>query len=85
MPYIDKTDREYMASDLNSLSHRITTVGELNYAMTQLCRRFLINSPGKYADYNAIVGTIECMKLEFYRRATAVYEDKKIAEKGDVY
>ena len=85
MPYITQADRERMASDINSLSHSISTVGELNYDVTQLCRRFLINSQGKYADYNAIVGTLECAKLEFYRRAVAAYEDKKIAEQGDVY
>lgn len=85
MPYINQAERERMASDINSLSHSMSTAGELNYAVTQLCRRFLINSPGKYADYNAVIGVLECAKLEFYRRAAAAYEDRKIAENGDVY
>jgi len=34
---------------------------------------------------NAIIGALECAKLELYRRVAAPYEDDKIAENGDVY
>ena len=30
-------------------------------------------------------GVVECVKLEFYRRAVAAYEDEKCKENGDVY
>lgn len=32
-----------------------------------------------------VLGTLECVKLEFYRRVVAPYEDKKCAENGDAY
>ena len=59
--------------------------GELNYAITRLCQWYLKETKGKYTDYNTIIGALESAKLEFYRRAVAVYEDTKIAENGDVY
>ena len=34
---------------------------------------------------NAIIGALECAKLELYRRVAAPYEDDKIIENGDVY
>jgi len=49
-----------------------------------LCLDYLPPKPS-YSDYNALVGVLECAKLEFYRRAVAAYEDKKIKENGDVY
>lgn len=32
-----------------------------------------------------VIGTIECVKLEFYRRVVAPYEDKKAEQNGDAY
>lgn len=32
-----------------------------------------------------LLGVFECVKLEFYRRIVAPYEDAKIAENGDVF
>jgi hypothetical protein len=59
----------------------------LNYDLTRQCLRFIKHQPGglNYANINAVVGVLECMKLEFYRRAAAPYEDKKIQQNGDVY
>ena len=57
-------------------------VGDMNYLITQM---LLQTKPQKYADYNAIIGMLECCKLEFYRKAVSVYEDEKIKENGDVY
>ncbi|MEP7326868.1 MAG: hypothetical protein ABI836_13025 [Gemmatimonadota bacterium] len=60
--------------------------GELNYAITALVDRFLKDKNGfRYADLNEAIGAIECAKLELYRRVAAPYEDRKIAEAGDVY
>ena len=38
----------------------------------------------KYSKINAIIGILECIKLELYRRVAAPYEDVKAAENGDV-
>ena len=64
--------------------HRETgnNVGQLNYAITNL---LLATQPKTYAHYNELVGLLECVKLEFYRRAVAAYEEQKILDNGDVY
>jgi hypothetical protein len=38
----------------------------------------------RYADHNEVMGVLNCIALEFYRRKTAPYEDVKIAEEGDL-
>lgn len=58
--------------------------GVLNYLVTELAIAWLGPTPN-YERFNAAVGALECAKLELYRRMIAPYEDKKIAENGDVY
>lgn len=79
MPYIPKENRERI--DALLLRSVDMTPGELNYVITRLV---LGTRPKKYADYNALIGVLECCKLELYRRAVAVYEDSKITENGDI-
>jgi hypothetical protein len=83
MPYIVTKDRPPIWRAVMAL-RKETGVGpgNLNYAITNL---LLATDPKTYADYNALVGVLECVKLEFYRRAVSVYEEKKIDENGDVY
>jgi FixJ family two-component response regulator len=82
MPYIKREERPAV-----DLANKPKDTGELNYLVTRLVQRFL-SRDGKaprYADFNAAMGALECCKLELYRRMIAPYEDKKIAENGDVY
>lgn len=83
MPYIDKSLRPRLDASLEYLIEDIQTEGELNYAITRLCKGFLSNSPS-YAEYNSVMGVLECAKQEFYRRMVTVYEDEKIKQNGDV-
>lgn len=101
MPYIDPQRRpeifeesspeyeqgvETYPATAYTMVSKIETVGELNYAITEMINWYLAEvTDSLYADYNAIVGVLECAKLEFYRRAVAKYEDEKIMENGDVY
>ena len=81
MPYIKTGDR----IDLSGKKRLPETPGELNHLITVSCIAYL-NTKGKsYLVLNEIIGALECAKLEFYRRAVAVYEDKKIKENGDCY
>lgn len=41
--------------------------------------------PLSYADINEAIGALECAKLELYRRIAVPYENRKLAENGDVY
>lgn len=59
--------------------------GTLNYQITMLCTDYIKDVGEKYQSYNDVIGALEACKLEFYRRAVAPYEEKKISENGDVY
>lgn len=76
MPYIHERDRSKAS---------LSTEGDLNYRIHELIEIFL-NGREKvgYAQYNAVVGVLECAKQEFYRRAVTSYEDAKIVENGDI-
>jgi hypothetical protein len=82
MPYIDQRARDALTPHITNLAFAVKTHGELNYVITRLCQSF---HPMSYEDYSALVGDLECCKLEFYRRAVAAYEDEKIVSNGDVY
>lgn len=88
MPYIERYDR----AGYNSYIQNITNIlnrkpkqkmsGELNYIITKI----LLNTiPMRYDDYNTLIGVLESVKLELYRRRIANYEDIKIEANGDVY
>lgn len=80
MPYISEERRDA----LEPWDIRPYTIGELNFVITRLCLNYIDSDPG-YADYNEIVGALECAKLEFVRRALSPYEDQAIKRNGDVY
>jgi len=82
MPYINPDRADYLSDKIYELSRNIHNLGELNYVITKL---LLSEAPAIYSDFAALIGTLECAQLEFYRRAVAPYEDKKRAENGDVY
>lgn len=82
MPYIDRESRTMLA-DMNS--YAAETAGELNYVISILCFEYFQAMGGRYQHINDILGALEGAKLEFYRRIAAPYEDKKIAENGDVF
>lgn len=79
MPYIPAQDRAFVRANSPS------TVGELNFKITELISGWFQDNGGKYQQVNDVLGALEGAKLEFYRRVAAPYEDKKIEENGDVY
>jgi hypothetical protein len=85
MPYITKWERDGLDKLILDLSDAIDTysAGLLNYVITSLCIREI--GDGTYNEYNKIIGVLECVKLEFYRRAVSKYEDEKCCENGEVY
>lgn len=80
MPHIDQDAREQIEAGPDPL-----TVGELNFAITRLCRRYFEPGPHDYTAVNEIVGALECAKQEWYRRIAVPLEDLKRAINGDVY
>jgi hypothetical protein len=89
MPYIKKERRAEIAKDskfgFNIEAIDVESVGELNFAITKLCLDFLERDGRAYRSFNEIVGVLECVKLEFYRKAVVPYEEEKTKENGDVY
>lgn len=88
MPYIKKEDRKKfnpvikkIVSILNE-SDKISP-GELNYLISKSLYQLFDANPS-YTLGNDLIGMLECVKLEFYRRRVAPYEDKKIEENGDI-
>ena len=63
--------------------------GTLNYIITRLCDYWCkpeaYAGEANYEKYNTVIGVLECVKQELYRRQIAPYEDKKCEENGDVY
>lgn len=87
MPYISQEKRLALGGWAEffegCIEERRPDTGELNYLITKLMHTWLGTTPN-YADYNEAIGTLECAKLELYRRGVAPYEDLKIAANGDV-
>lgn len=86
MPYIKQEARERFNYPIILIDneHSPETEGELNYLLTRLVQDWVGGRPD-YAKLNAALGVLEGVKLELYRRMVAPYEDRKIAENGDVY
>jgi hypothetical protein len=85
MPYIKQPDRSRLDPAIDALAKLIIPeqrAGEINYSINQLLLK--LEGEGKYRDFNELLGALEAAKLEFYRRRVAPYEDKKIAENGDL-
>lgn len=88
MPYIKQEYRTSIEEELNTLIEcmnfdGVNGVGDCNYVITKLLQGVL--KPTTYTDMNAVIGVLECAKMEFYRRMAAPYEDLKATENGDVY
>ena len=92
MPYIKREDRQQYENLIAELATQIkaqsqqpgTRAGQMNYVVTKLILA-VYGDALRYNDHNEVVGFLECAKQEFYRRATAPYEDSKIKSDGDVY
>ena len=86
MPYIKKEDRTRLDEILDELAEEVQMFEEdsgiLNYTITQL----LLKSQGnwRYFKINKVVGVLECVKLEFYRRLASMYEQHAVLKNADI-
>ena len=81
MPYIAEALRDYYEPHCPPAE----VPGQLNFQITCLIKQYMSNRPLDYQTINDVLGAIEGVKLEFYRRIAAPYEFQKIEENGDVY
>lgn len=87
MPYIEKFLREPAWEDFIDGGF-IPNSGTLNFLITTLCDEYVSGDESEKFNYHAIntvIGVLECVKMEFYRRLAAPYEDLKKEKNGDVY
>lgn len=90
MPYIKRDDRRHYEEAINLICNRLAqreyAVGDINYVVTMILKR-AVRSAGhcSYVQFNALMGVLECIKQEFYRRDVVPYERDKICENGDVH
>ncbi len=80
MPYIKDADRhlELLPEDV------AVDAGQLNYQITNCVLGYLELKGLKYQTLAEIEGVLGHVAKELYRRTAVPYEDKKIAENGDV-
>jgi len=94
MPYIKQDIRERLDPSIDALAKAVAAevkeekdlAGVLNYAMTRLVLAVVKERFGRlrYWIVAAVTGAFTNARDEFYRRAGSPYEDKKIAEEGDL-
>ena len=84
MPYIKQDDRELMDPSLDAILETVDefNVGDLNYIITSIAHRWIKKQGLRYVNLNAVIGMLECAKLELSRVVVAPYEDTKIHENG---
>jgi len=96
MPYINEDERLELNNAIEALSDSILDnrtnlnnphdfsryLGRINYCFS----RIIMNVMGdvSYGKIAMATGVLENIKQELYRRVASGYEDKKIAEHGDI-
>ena len=92
MPYIDKGGREMIDPDLGPILDLIHAdngqtlqQGELNYIITKIIDKWTSSRGLSYATINEVVGVLNCVVAEYYRRVAVPYEKRKADSNGDVY
>ena len=84
MPYIKQDERKLLDDDCKELSKKIEHEGQLNYVITKLCHGYLKKHGKNYSKLNTLHGVLNCVDKELYRKVTALYEEEKIKENGDI-
>lgn len=85
MPYIYDEARQ----DLE-FKREPENVGELTYVIQRSIAHYLLAKRADgadlhYADFAEVLGALEGARVDFERRVLAPYEERKLAEHGDVW
>jgi hypothetical protein len=79
MPYIKNENRQKIDNGTQP-----ENPGELNYTIFKILQKYLEMKGTRYETLNDIMGVLNCLTQEFYRRIASPYEDEKIQENGDI-
>jgi len=88
MPYIAQSERSQYRDLIEQLALLVPLdskkrPGHINYIVSLLIEK-IYGEDKRYADHNEIIGVLQCISYEFYRRKTGPYEDLKIEHEGDL-
>ena len=90
MPYIKQEDRqqyEFLIADtvdkVMTLDGKNIKVGDLNYLFSSIIWTLFDKNPC-YKNASALRGVLADVDAEFLRRRVNPYEERKIAENGDI-
>ncbi len=79
MPYIQQ-----QARDVLEMGGKPSNPGELNYTLTKIIKDYTYRHGLCYNTINEVVGVLQSVQQEYYRRVATPYEDEKIRVNGDV-
>ena len=77
MPYITQESRDNLVTAQNG--------GDLNYQISMLCARYIMEHGLRYKNISDVVGALEGAKQEFFRKVVDPYENLKEMQNGGVY
>jgi hypothetical protein len=95
MPYIKPERRKDLDPAIAALEYALRTdgtawgtvqniaPGDLNYVISSIVWREFDRRPS-YTTANELLGVLDAVAREFYRRRVEVYETKKMTEHGDL-
>ena len=87
MPYIKKDKRKIYDPIIERAVTEILKddmdVGSINYLVSSIVWK-LFEKEKRYRTGNNLLGVLDCVSREFYRRKLAKYEDSKIDSEGDL-
>jgi len=84
MPYIKRERRSLFDSHLEACASQILNEGDFNYCIYKMASLLIEGIGGNYQNLSMCSSAMEHAKLEWYRKRVAPYEEKKIAENGDI-
>ena len=92
MPYIRQEKREILDPAIDGLINELrglqlddpedNTESNLNYIISRLLNKLYTVD---YKEINNALGMLDAVKMEYYRRVAAPYENQKRFDNGDVY
>jgi hypothetical protein len=85
MPYIKQESREAIDLAVGEVIKNVRSSGDAAYVITTFLQDFMDCDIRNYTHYATVIGILETVKMEFYRREIAAYEDEKCEQNGDVF
>lgn len=81
MTYLEKKyEREYLNSIVDIYGDVLIKKGAISYLLYLIAKR----TCDDFESYTKIIGELECVKMEIYRRQIAVFQNKEKNKNGDI-